>query len=132
MNSSLTRREFLETGAALGLAAFSLPAFAAEEKNPEARGASKTTLKKGIMWATVGLKGSVLEKMKAIKEAGFDGVEMMSHMDQEEVVRARDETGLIIPSVCGIRHWDKPLSHPDPKVREEGLEALKPKMRDGQ
>ena len=77
------------------------------------------------MWATVGVKGSVLEKMKAIKEAGFEGTEMMSHMDQDEVLRARDETGLVIPSVCGRDHWGKPLSDPDPKVRAEGLEALK-------
>lgn len=83
------------------------------------------------MWATVGLKGSVLEKMQAIKAAGFDGVEMMSHMDQDEVLKARDATGLVIPSVCGAHHWAKPLSHPDPKVREEGLEALKQTLRDG-
>jgi len=83
------------------------------------------------MWGTVGLKGSVLEKMKAIKAAGFEGVEMMSHMDQEEVVRARDESGLIIPSVCGQHHWEKPLSHPDPKVRAEGLAALEQTLRDG-
>ena len=89
------------------------------------------TIKKGIMWDTVGVKGSVLERMKAIKEAGFEGVEMMSHMDQEKVLRARDETGLVIPSVCGRDHWAKPLSHPDPKVRAEGLEALKQTLRDG-
>ena len=77
------------------------------------------------MWATVGLKGSVLEKMQAIKAAGFDGVEMMSHMDQEEVLKARDACGLLIPSVCGAQHWSHPLSDPDPKVREEGVEALK-------
>jgi len=55
---------------------------------------------------------------------------MNSHMDQDEVVQARDATGLIIPSVCGSKHWEKPLSHPDPKVREEGLEALKQTLRD--
>src|SRR5436189_5535298 len=68
--------------------------------------------------------------MKAIKDAGFDGVEMTSHLDQDEVLHARDQTGLIIPSVCGKEHWGKPLSHPDPKVREEGLEGLKQTLRD--
>ena len=82
---------------------------------------SKRSIKKGIMWGTVGVKGSVLEKMKAVKAAGFEGVEMNSHMDQDEVVRARDATGLEIPSVCGAHHWDQTLSDPDPKVREEGL-----------
>jgi L-ribulose-5-phosphate 3-epimerase len=123
------RREFLKTSTgALALAALAPGAFAAEEK-PEAA-APKRAIKKGIMWGTVGVKGSVLEKMKAIKEAGFEGTEMMSHMDQDEVLRARDASGLAIPSVCGRDHWGKPLSHPDPKVRAEGLEALKQTLRD--
>ena len=83
------------------------------------------------MWGTVAVKGSVLEVMKLIKEAGFEGTEMMSHMNQDEVLRARDETGLVIPSVCGAHHWSKPLSDPDPKVREQGLEALKQTLQDG-
>jgi hexulose-6-phosphate isomerase len=123
MNIIHTRREFLKTtSAALALAAAGSRALAAEEKSPP-RPPANAPIKKGIMWATVGVKGSVLEKMKAIKTAGFDGVEMMSHMDADEIVRARDETGLEIPSVCGALHWGKPLSDPDPKVREEGLEG---------
>jgi L-ribulose-5-phosphate 3-epimerase len=126
----MRRREFLKTSAGvLALAALTPRALPAQNTKPEAA-APKRALKKGIMWGTVGVKGSILEKMKAIKEAGFDGTEMMSHMDQDEVLRARDESGLAIPSVCGRDHWAKPLSHPDPKVREEGLEALKQTLRD--
>jgi L-ribulose-5-phosphate 3-epimerase len=126
----MNRREFLHTGAgALALAALA-PSAAAAEANTSAATTSGGGLKKGIMWDTVGIKGSVLERMKAAKEAGFEGVEMMSHMDQDEVLRARDATGLAIPSVCGRDHWAKPLSHPDPKVRAEGLEALKQTLRD--
>ena len=124
------RREFLKASAGvLALAALTPGALAAADAKPEAA-APKRALKKGIMWGTVGVKGSILEKMKAIKEAGFEGTEMMSHMDQDEVLRARDESGLAIPSVCGRDHWAKPLSHPDPKVRAEGLEALKQTLRD--
>jgi hexulose-6-phosphate isomerase len=126
----MRRREFLKTSAGvLALAALTPGALPAQNTKPEAA-APKRALKKGIMWGTVGVKGSIFEKMKAIKEAGFDGTEMMSHMDQDEVLRARDESGLAIPSVCGRDHWAKPLSHPDPKVREEGLEALKQTLRD--
>ena len=114
----------MTSAGALALAASAPGAFAAETAAP------KRAIKKGIMWGTVGVKGSVLEKMKAIKEAGFEGTEMMSHMDQDEVLRARDASGLAIPSVCGRDHWEKPLSHPDPKVRAEGLEALKQTLRD--
>jgi hexulose-6-phosphate isomerase len=131
MNDLGNRREFLRAGAgALAVAALCPGALAGEDKGKE-ESSSKRSIKKGIMWGTVGVKGSVLEKMQAIKEAGFDGVEMMSHMDQDEVVAARDKTGLIIPSVCGQHHWGKPLSDPDPKVRQEGLDALLQTLRDG-
>jgi hexulose-6-phosphate isomerase len=123
----MNRRTFLrQTGAAFAVAATALPLLS-RAQSPTS---PKRPIKKAIMWATVGVKGSTLEKMKAIKEAGFEGVEMMSHMDQDEVLKARDEVGLTIPSVCGRDHWGKPLSHPDPKVREQGLEALKQTLRD--
>jgi len=126
----MNRREFLQSGAgALALTALT-PSMLGAEETPPAPAAPKRPIHKGIMWATVGVKGSVLEKMKAIKEAGFEGTEMMSHMDQDEVLRARDAAGLTIPSVCGRDHWAKPLSHPDPKVRAEGLESLKQTLRD--
>jgi L-ribulose-5-phosphate 3-epimerase len=125
----MRRREFLICGAsALALAALTPGVIASEGKKAEA--SAKRTLKKGIMWATVGVKGSVLEKMQVVKDAGFEGVEMMSHMNQDEVLRARDATGLVIPSVCGRDHWKLPLSSPDEKVRAEGLEALKQTLRD--
>jgi len=127
---NMRRREFLKQGAgALALAAVTPKSFGADQGS-EAGQVKKHQVRKAIMFATVGVKGSVLEKLKTVKEAGFEGVEMMSHMDQDEVLRARDETGLVIPSVCGTHHWGKPLSHPDPKVREEGLEALKQTLRD--
>lgn len=127
MKLSFTRRSFLKAGgAALALTAASPQLFAADENGP----ARKRAIKKAIMWATVGVKGSTLEKMKAIKEAGFEGVEMMSHLDVDEVLKARDEAGLEIPSVCAAHHWAKPLTDPDPKVRAEGLESLKQSLRD--
>ena len=126
----MQRREFLRKGAgALALTALGPAGLAVGEAKAESPG-RKRPIHKAIMWGTVGVKGSVLEKMKAVKAAGFEGTEMNSHMDQDEVMRARDETGLVIPSVCGVHHWEKPLSHPDPKVRGEGLEALKQTLRD--
>jgi hexulose-6-phosphate isomerase len=126
----MKRREFLKNSAgALALTALAPATFAADQVLIETP-RPKRPIHKAIMWGTVGVKGSIGEKMKAVKAAGFEGVEMNSHMNQEEVVGARDEAGLVIPSVCGAHHWDKPLSHPDPKVREEGLNALKQTLRD--
>lgn len=86
--------------------------------------------RKGLMWGTLGVKGSVLEKFQALKAAGFDGVEMNSHMNREEVLAAKAATGLHIPSVCLATHWSKPLSDPDPSVRAEGLAGLEVALRD--
>jgi len=123
---TFSRREFVQTGASLlALASLSPALLAAETPTP-----NKRVFGKAIMWGTVGVKGSVLDKMKAVKAAGFDGAEMASHMDQTEVLQARDETGLKITSVCGERHWKQTLSDPNPKVREEGLAALKQTLRD--
>src|ERR1041385_2027894 len=129
MNKQINRRDFLRTGsAAFALAAASPRLFADDEKTSAPP--TNRAIRKAIMGDPVGVKGPVPEKMKAIKEAGFEGVEMASHMDQDEVLKGRDETGLVIPSVCGSKHWAKPLSHPDPKVREEGLDALRQTLRD--
>lgn len=117
----MNRRSFLQT-AATAIAAtsvLSLDAFAAQRK-----------LRKAIMYATIGFKGTVLEKMKAMKEAGFEGVEPMGGMDQKEVIAALKESGLEAASVCCHTHWAKPLSAPDPGTREIGLNGLIQSLKD--
>lgn len=118
----MNRRHFLAvTAAASAAAALPLPAQAQ---------AGRRRIRKGIMWGTVGVPGSVLEKARAIKAAGFAGVEPMGGMNQDEVVKALEETGLQAGSVCCHTHWAKPLSDPNPAVREAGLEGLKQSLRD--
>ncbi len=88
------------------------------------------TLKKGIMWGSIGVGKTIMEKFQAAKDAGFQGVEVMSHLNREEVLNARTATGLEIPSVCGEMHWKYLLSDPDPAVREKGVEALRLSLQD--
>jgi len=122
-----TRRDFLKDSMVFAAgAAVVVPGIFADSDKPN----STRHIPKGIMYATIGLKGSVMEKFQAAKEAGFDGVEAMSHMKQEEVLAARDATGLKVPSVCGSKHWGQPLSDPDPAVRQQGFEALQQTLRD--
>jgi L-ribulose-5-phosphate 3-epimerase len=118
-----TRREFLSTAAATSALVLSGQTFAADAPK-------KRSIKKGIMYSTIGVGKTIMEKFQACKEAGFDGVEAMSHNDQDEVLKARDATGLKVPSVCGQHHWARPLSDPNPSVREQGLEALKQTLKD--
>jgi L-ribulose-5-phosphate 3-epimerase len=116
----MTRRYFLQAAATAGIAA---TAFADDSQK-------KRRIRKGIMWATIGLKGSVMEKMEAVRDAGFEGVEPMGGMDNAEVIDALKKTGLKAGSVCCHTHWAKPLSDPNPAVREVGLEGLRLSMRD--
>lgn len=88
------------------------------------------SLKKGIMWGSIGFGQTIMEKFQAAKNAGFDGVEVMSHLDRNEVLKARDATGLPVPSVCGAMHWKFPLSDPEPAIREQGVAALKVSLED--
>ena len=126
MKTSWSRRDFLKTAtASLTFAASSPVLFAQKESLSKPR-----HLKKAIMLSTVGYKGTTLERFKAIKEAGFAGIEPLSHMPVEEVLAARDETGLEIPSVCAATHWKETLTDPNPGTRERGLEGLKQALND--
>ena len=92
--------------------------------------AKSRDLKKGYMLGTFpGKDLPLLEKFKMLKAAGFDGVEPPSHLDQEEVLRARDAAGLVIPSVSCGQH-SRPLSQPDPAKRAAAVEGIKQALRD--
>src|SRR5262249_1327575 len=97
---------------------------------PAASAAPKRDLRKAIMYSTIGVKGSVLDKFRAMKEAGFEGVEPMGAMNRDEVLAALKETGLQAASVCDHIHWEKPLAAPDVATRKLGLEGLVQSLRD--
>ncbi len=125
MTETFDRRGFLKAGSAVLSAAALNPAALLAAGSPK-----KRTIRKAIMYATIGFPGSVLDKFKAVKAAGFEGIEPMSHMNQDEVLKALEETGLKAASVCCNTHWAKPLSDPDEKKRREGLEGLLHALRD--
>src|SRR5215470_3373199 len=116
----MNRRFFLQSMAAAAAAVFTFVTSAAPKRN----------LRKAIMYSTIGLEGSVLQKFRAMKEAGFEGVEPMGAMNREEVIAAFKETGLQAASVCDHIHWEKPLSAPDEATRKLGLEGLLQSLQD--
>lgn len=119
----MNRRSFLKVSAGVAaVAAFPAVTAAAQKRN----------LRKAIMYSTIGVKGSVMEKFKAMKEAGFDGVEPMGAMNREEVIAAFKETGLKAASVCDHIHWTKTLSSPSENIRKDGLDGLITALRDAQ
>src|SRR5262245_35663497 len=126
MKDSLNRRDFLiATSMAMAGAAIARSPLSAADVSGKKRG-----IKKAMMYPNLGITGSVLEKFKALKEAGIEGVEPMSDMDHDEVMKALDTTGLKAASVCCATHWAKPLSDPNPSARETGVEGLKRALRD--
>jgi L-ribulose-5-phosphate 3-epimerase len=77
-------------------------------------------------------KGPALPAFQLLKEAGFEGVELVSpnELDLSEVLSARDKTGLVIHGVSGSRHWRDTLSDPDPAVVARGMVAIRQEFAD--
>jgi len=121
MTTYLPRRRFLQFTATATLAGIIAPA---------ALAASRRQLQKAIMYSTIGFKGTVLEKFTAMKEAGFEGVELMGGMDRAEVKAALRASGLQAASVCCHTHWAKPLTDANPEVRKVGLDGLRLSLED--
>jgi hexulose-6-phosphate isomerase len=120
MDATLNRRDFLKwSGGALAAVAL-----------PSAAGEKKREIKKGIMWGSIPGQMTVAEKFRMIEQAGFAGLEINSGMDRDEVLKARDATGLTIASVVDAVHWEKTLADPNPEVRAAGLEGLKTALHD--
>lgn len=97
-----------------------------------AAGKAAGKIKKSLKYGMVEEQLSVLEKFKLLKELGFDGVELDSpnDLDADEVLQAKQQTGLEIPGVVNSMHWSKPLSDPDPKVRAACVKSMETALRD--
>jgi L-ribulose-5-phosphate 3-epimerase len=128
--ASIDRRSFLKTAvqsaALAGVAASGTPTYAAEEK-PE-----PMKIKKSLKYGMVEVKGSLLENFKMLKAIGFDGVELGAPNDlkREEVLAARDASGLVINGVVHALQWSDPLSHPDAAIRKKSVDAMEAALRD--
>jgi hexulose-6-phosphate isomerase len=123
----IERRTFLLTATATAASAWlgsRSPSACAAEPGP-------SRWKKAFMLGDV-TEGSPLAAFRLLKEAGFDGVELISpnRMDRRAVLEARDQTGLIIHGVSGSRHWEDTLSDPDPNVVERGMAAIRQEFDD--
>ena len=118
------RRRFLHSLSATTLAAATGSLLPAQEVKPVRK------LRKAIMGGTLGFKGTLIEKYKAAKEAGYEGVEPAGGLNQQEVLDALGQSGLQAASVCCHTHWKQTLTHPDEKTREEGLQGVLQTLRD--
>ena len=76
--------------------------------------------------------GTLAEKFALLRECGFDGVELDSPSDlkTDELLAAKQATGIEVEGTVDSLHWSKPLSDPDEKVRAEGRAALERAIAD--
>jgi hexulose-6-phosphate isomerase len=120
----MDRRNFIKSTALVsGLTATSSLAFASP---PESTSASKGSLKKSLGFGMIKEDLSLLDKFKLVKDAGFDGIEFNSPVDipVSELLEAKSKTGILLPSVVNKDHWSKPLSDPDPQVRQAIIKSV--------
>lgn len=125
----LPRRQFVKQTLALASAAALLPGLFATAGAPATP--RRRELKKGYMLNTFpGAAGTpLLRQFEMLKTAGFHGVEPRSHLNQDEILRARDATGLEIPSVtCGTH--SRLLAQPTPSAQQAGVDGIQQALRD--
>jgi hexulose-6-phosphate isomerase len=127
----MLRRDFL-AASATGLAAVSLPAFARSQPAPAAS-RPKRTLRKAVMFGMVGEGDTLMDKFQLLRDCGFEGAELdsPSSFNPDDVLAARDKTGLVVHGLVDSVHWRMTLTNPDAAVRAEGVKALETALRDG-
>ena len=124
-----TRRSFLRSASAIALAS-ALPGVRRAIAKPDIphalAGRIYKTLKIGMIKG-----GSLTERFKIAKEAGFMGVEMNFPGEAaEDTKKAIAESGLPVDgSVCG-QHWQIRHTSPDAGTRAKALANLKQALRD--
>lgn len=85
------------------------------------------TLKIGM----IATKGTLTDKLKTAREAGFMGVEMNAPgMNVEETQQAIKASGLPVDGTVCSSHWSIRHTSPDAATRAKALEDLKTALRD--
>ncbi|MCS6923973.1 MAG: sugar phosphate isomerase/epimerase [Fimbriimonadales bacterium] len=78
--------------------------------------------------------------LRVAKESGFDSIEFnmdfegalspaTSDADAQAIRREADALGIELSSLSTGVYWQKPFTHPDPKVREEAIELCRQQLR---
>ncbi len=124
--SDIARRTFLKvTGVAL--ASQSLV-----QNNSANAAEKKQQFKKAVKIGMVRGEKTLLGKFKLVKSLGYDGIELNSPsgLSLDEVLEAKEQTGLPVHGLVNSDHWRKPMSHHDPKVFSEIIKSMETSLRD--
>ena len=126
--SRSSRRSFLRTTAGLALAGpLASSAFASEESTGYLKGRLYKTLKIGM----VDVAGSLTDKFKAAKAAGFQGIELSLPGDNLAAAKsAIADSGLVVDGSVCAKHWDIRHTSAAADQQAEALRLLKQALRD--
>ncbi len=130
---SADRRDFLRhaTLIAAGALAGSQRLAAAADKPSDAPYPLAGRLYKTLKIGMIRVPGSLSDKFKAAREAGFLGVEMNAPgMDVEETKRAIAESGIMVDGTVCSSHWNIRHTSGDAATRAQALADLKTAIRD--
>jgi len=109
------------------------PGTSLENASQQAPGSdSKPRYKKAVKIGMVQERLSLTDKFKLLVDLGFDGVDMDSPngLKTEEVLAARDASGLKIHGCVDSIHWRFTLGDPKKEIREKGLNGLRTALKD--
>jgi len=120
----MLRRDFIASASLVAGGLMSAPLIGKSESLSSMSKMPK--LKKGLGFGMIQEEIPLLDKLKLVKDLGFDGVEFNSPVDfsLKEIVDAKEKTGILLPSTVNKDHWSKPLSDPDPSVRAAIIDSI--------
>ena len=120
-----SRRHFMQTTSTAALGAIAGSSIGGE-KPDSLKGRLYKTLKIGM----VKVSGSLTDKFKAAKDAGFDGIELNAPgVNVDETKKAIDGSGLPVDGTVNSTHWKVRHTDPDANVRAKALDSLKEALR---
>lgn len=127
----MNRKNFIKTSSLLVGASVLTPTFI-DAANLKETMSNKVTMKKGIVFGMIKEDLSLTDKFKLAKDMGFDGIELNSpsEFSKSEILKAKEQSGIELPSVINKDHWEKPLSDPDPQIREQCIQSVAQSLQD--
>ncbi len=136
----MNKREFIKSAAVIAGATAISPLSAAVDPSTSASvfrdkaGEEKKSiaLKKSLGFGMINEELSLTDKFKLARNLGFHGVEFNSPVDfpMAEILKAKEKSGIELPSVVNKDHWSSPLSDPDPEVRKKCIRSVAASLRE--
>lgn len=119
----MNRKDFISSASILMGGVLSSPFVTAKTFTSEK---NALNLKKSLGFGMIKVDLSLIDKLKLVKELGFDGVEFNSPVafELKDIIDAKNKSGIKTPSFINKDHWSKPLSDPDASVRQFTIDSV--------